>query len=117
MIRASSLFGAVTFALFSLPCEAGPCAKDIELMQVRLDAWLDAKAAAGPSAQQSVGAQLHRQPTPGSIENTERKLGDLSMNAVDMVKAIMVRARKADADGDAAGCQSALAELDRDIGK
>ena len=48
----------------------------------------------GPSAPQSVGAQLHHQPTPGSVEGAEHKAREMADAALD-------RARKADAAGDA----------------
>ena len=57
----------------------------------------------GPTAPQSVGAQLHHQPTPGSVEGAEGKARADGLAALD-------RARKADAAGDAAACKSALEE-------
>lgn len=103
----------VSAFLFPLtqPCQAGPCTKDIEAMQARIDARLSAMAAAGPSAKQSVRAQLHRQPNRGSIASAERKLGELSPETIVKVNAAMDRAQKADAAGDESGCRKALAEV------
>ena len=67
----------------------------------------DPGGAGEPSAPQSVGAQLHHQPTPGSVQSAERRAnadGD----------AALARARQADANGDAAACAKALREA-RDI--
>jgi hypothetical protein len=110
-IRHLVLIGAAVLLLSTLPGRAGPCTKDIEATQAKIEARLNALAAAGPSAEQSVGAQLHRQPTPGSIANAERKLGDLSPETIVKVNAAMDRAQKADNAGDERGCRQALAEV------
>lgn len=86
-------------------------------MQARIEARLHALAAAGPSAKQSVEAQRHRQPTPGSMASAERQLGELSPSAIVKVNAAMDRAQKADAAGDAAACKQALAEVEQAIGQ
>lgn len=114
-VRQLLIASAALFPL-ALPCQAGPCTKDIEAMQVRIEARLNTKAAAGPSAKQSVGAQLHRQPTPDSIANAERKLGDLSPDTIVKVNAAMDRAQKADAAGDESGCRKALDEVAAALG-
>ena len=56
-----------------------------------------------PSAPQSVGAQLHHQPTPGSVQSAEHKARADSEAALN-------RARKADAEGNASACAKALTE-------
>jgi hypothetical protein len=106
----------LALCLLALPCQAGPCSTDVERIQVRIDTKLNAIAAAGPAADQSTAAQMHRQPTPGSIAQAEQKLGELSPDAIAKVKDAMTRARGADAAGDAAGCQRALDEVEREIG-
>jgi len=103
-------------SLLALPCQAGPCSKDLERIQLLVDARLNAIAAAGPTAGQSTAAQMHRQPTPRSMAEAEQKLGELSPSAIEKVKDAMTRARSADAAGDAAGCQQALDEVERGIG-
>lgn len=117
MVRQSLVVSASALCLLTLPCQAGPCSKDITRMQARIDAHLGKTAAAGPSAKQSVGAQMHRQPTPGSMANAERELGELSPDMIVKVNEAMDRAQKADAGGDAAGCRQALDEVARAIGR
>src|SRR5258708_13134263 len=68
---------------------AGPCSHDIDLMQSKVDAKLEAKAAAGPSARESGAATMHRQPTPGSIAAAESKLGEVSSHTLDVVEPAM----------------------------
>ncbi len=116
-MRQFALFSVGVLLLSALPAQAGPCSKDIDRMQARVDAHLGQAAAAGPSAKQSVGAQMHREPTPNSIANAERKLGDLSPATIVKVNAAMDRAQKADKAGDAQGCRKALAQVARIIGK
>ena len=60
----------------------------------------------GPSGPQSIGAQLHHQPTPGAVQNAESKANADAAAAFD-------RARRADAAGDADGCRKALEEARR----
>jgi len=82
--------------------QAGPCAAGI----AEVERYVQRNApgpTSGPTAPQSVGAQLHHQPTPGSVEGAESKARADGLAALD-------RARKADAAGDAAACTSALQE-------
>ena len=44
--------------------DAGPCADAIDAMQARIDAALEAKAAAGPTGKEGVPAGMSVQPTP-----------------------------------------------------
>jgi hypothetical protein len=115
-IRQLLAFGAFALSLVALPCQAGPCTKDLERIQLLVNAKLGAVAAAGPTADQSAAAQMHRQPTPGSIAQAEQKLGELSPTIIEKVKAAMTRARSADTAGDGAGCQQALSEVEHEIG-
>ena len=77
---------------------------------------LDAAAARGKTEHQSVGAQLHHQPTPGSIAQAEGLAGDLSEADVRTVVADLAKARDADQAGDRAGCEKALADVRRILG-
>jgi hypothetical protein len=95
---------------------AGPCSREIDRVQARVDAKLEAIARAGPAAPESSGALLHRQPTPGSIAAAESRLGEMSSAAVAAVKAAMTRAREADRAGDQSACEQALADVQRAIG-
>jgi len=84
---------------------AGPCTTQIGKLeqQIKLSA---ANPIVGPTATQTVGAQLHHQPTPSTVDHAEIK-------ANADADAALERARKADAAGDASGCQSALVEARR----
>jgi hypothetical protein len=84
---------------------AGPCTAQISDLeqQIKLSA---SNPEVGPSGTQTVGAQLHHQPTPTTVEHAETKANAEADAALD-------RARKADAAGDASGCHSALVEARR----
>jgi hypothetical protein len=56
---------------------------------------------------------MHRQPTPGSIASAEQQAGDLSSADVQAITEAMDVARRADDQGDRAGCEKALSEVDR----
>ena len=114
--RYALLFGlAVTISPMS-PCFAGPCAEQIANMQARIDAKLQAAAAAGPAGKETVAATMNRQPTPKSIAEAEVKLGDISAQTLQRVEEAMTRARKADAAGDGTGCQQALNDVKKALG-
>jgi hypothetical protein len=86
--------------------QAGPCGTQISQVEQairRAQAKSGPGGAGEPSASQSVGAQLHHQPTPGSVQGAERM-------AIADGDAALERARRADAEGDAAACTRALAE-------
>jgi hypothetical protein len=87
------------------PAYAGPCTARIANLeqQIKLSA---SSPIVGPSAPQTVGAQLHRQPTPNTVDHAETTANADADAALD-------RARKADTAGDASGCQSALVEARR----
>jgi hypothetical protein len=86
----------VTGATYST--HAGPCTA--EIAQVRQQ-MAQANPEIGPSAPQSVGAQLGRQPTPQTVRNAEVQASALALGALR-------RAKQADAAGDATGCAEAL---------
>jgi hypothetical protein len=96
---------------------AGPCSSDVDRAAVEIDAMLKARAAAGPTAQESSAAMMHRQPTPRSIAAAESGLGDLSAEQVEAVKAAMARAREADGTGDQSTCERALADARQVFGR
>ena len=93
-IARAAVLGAATLALSTLPGTAGPCLQEIDRVQAQIDAKLDARAAAGPTARESSGALLHHQPTPGSIAAAESKLGEISAETVAALAAAMARARR-----------------------
>jgi hypothetical protein len=89
-----------------MAAQAGPCANQISQVEQaiqRAQAKSKPGGAGEPSAAQSVGAQLHHQPTPGSVQSAEHV-------AIADGDAALQRARKADVEGDAAACMRALAE-------
>lgn len=82
--------------------QAGPCTALI----AEVDRYIQrssAGATSGPTAPQSIGAQLHHQPTPSSVQNAVATARADAAAALD-------RARKADAEGDAAACTKAVDE-------
>jgi hypothetical protein len=86
--------------------QAGPCTRQIAAteQQIKQSAAAAPPSGAGtPSADQSIGAQLHHQPTPGAVENAEHR-------ANAQADAALERARKADASGNAHACTEALRE-------
>jgi hypothetical protein len=94
----------------------GPCSDQIDAMQARIDAKLEAKAAAGPTAKEGVAAGMSVQPTPRSIATAEEKLGDISRQTVEALGQAMARARVADKVGDLRACRKALAAVQRVLG-
>jgi hypothetical protein len=86
----------------AVSAHAGPCTARI----AEIERFVQSAAPgpdSGPSAPQSVGAQLHHQPTPGSVEGAEHRARADGLAALD-------RARVADAAGDAAACAKAIEE-------
>lgn len=102
-----SVMGVVALCLLTVPGQAGPCTKDIERMDDRINAWLDKVAASEPEKRQSLGAQEHRQPTPRSIAEAE----GVPSATIARARDAMERARQADRTGDKATCEKALAEI------
>jgi hypothetical protein len=109
MLRLTSI--AILAGVSLSTAQAGPCTVQIERVQAQLDKRIEAIAGAGATGGQSVAAQLGHQPTPGSIAAAEEKLGE--GKSLSPALAALSRARKADADGDSAGCDQALAEAER----
>jgi len=109
VLTAAALAGSMSAAY------AGPCSQEIDRMQPRVDAAVEAAARAGPTASESSAALRHRQPTPGSIAAAESKLGEASSRTVEAAVAGMARAREADRAGDQGACEEALAEVRRAI--
>jgi hypothetical protein len=116
MMLRYALSGAAMFLASITPCHAGSCSPQIDAMQVKIDARLDAQAAAGPAGKEATTATAHAQPTPKSIAEAEVRLGDISASAVAATGEAMARARKADIAGDAAGCEADLADAEKALG-
>lgn len=84
---------------------SGPCTAQIAAFDQQINGTAPGPDS-GATATQSVGAQLHHQPTPGAVEHAEHvanKEGDAALD----------RARKADAAGNADACNAALVEARR----
>jgi hypothetical protein len=107
IFSAAALVGAVSAS------HAGPCTADIDHMQARLDARLEAQAAAGPTGREGTSATMNRQPTPSSVAAAEERLGDVSAQTLAAVKDGMARARAADSANDKTACEQALADVQR----
>jgi hypothetical protein len=108
---------ATVFAALMSASNADPCSRGIARVQAQFDAKLQANAAVGPSARESVAATMNRQPTPESIAAAEAKLGEIPPETVEAVEAGMARARDADRAGDESTCEQALADVQRILGQ
>jgi hypothetical protein len=100
------VLAAITVTGGGFAAQAGPCTTQIaQIEQSIRQAQANAPGigAGEASAQQTIGAQLHHQPTPGAVAGAERVA-----NADG--EAALERARKADAEGNAAACDQALAQ-------
>jgi hypothetical protein len=84
---------------------SGPCTAQIAQLEQQINRSPPGPET-GPTATQSVAAQLHQQPTPHSVEHAERKANKVADAALD-------RARRADAKGDARACAKALGDARR----
>src|SRR5438552_2358932 len=98
-----SLVGLLASALVlagTSAAQSGPCAEQLAQLE-RQVANIAPGPQSGPTSQQSVGAQLHRQPTPGSVEHAERVANKDADEA-------LARAKAADAQDNAADCNAAV---------
>jgi hypothetical protein len=96
---------AATLLCGSGAAHSGPCKSQIEELERQIGhAYSSAKS--GPTAPQSIEAQLHHQPTPETVRNAERKAN------ADAAAALQ-RARQADTDDNPAACAKALDEAKR----
>jgi hypothetical protein len=84
---------------------SGPCTSQIEQLERQIG-HASPNAKSGPTAPQSIDAQLHHQPTPETVRNAERKAN------ADAAAALQ-RARQADTDDNPAACAKALDEAKR----
>ena len=84
---------------------SGPCTAQIAAVEQQISA-LPPGPKSGPTFSQTIGAQLHHQPTPRDVEHAERVANKDG-------EAALARARKADAKGDAARCNAALTQAKR----
>jgi hypothetical protein len=101
---------AALCASLSAAC-AGSCSNDIDEMQARIDARVEAIAAAGPFVPARIRAGMGVQPTPFGMATVEEKMGELSRNKVGAVRDAMAQARAASAAGNRKACEKSLAEV------
>jgi hypothetical protein len=103
-VTAAGIAG-LTLGFCVASAHAGPCSSEIAQFEqaVRQSAG---NPNAGPMAPQSIGVQLDRQPTPGSIKRAEER-------AQATFAAALARAKRLDARGNRAGCTRALAAAKR----
>jgi hypothetical protein len=90
---------------------AASCSDNIDRMQARIDARVEATAAAGPFVPAGISAGMGDQPTPFGMAVVEEKMGELPRNKVDAVREAMARARAADAANNYKACAKALADV------
>ncbi len=115
VLRLLACSGVALAAMISVG-DAGPCAADIDAMQGRIDAKLEAIAAAGPFMREGTFAGMGDQPTPRSIAAAEVRSGEISARKVAAVRQAMAQARAADVAGDDHVCEKALAKVRRVLG-
>ena len=101
---AITLAGAV-LSLSIASAHAGPCTSAIAQFERALRQSGN-DPGAGPTARQSVGAQLGHQPTPSSVKRAEAR-------AQTNFAGALARAKRLDARGNRSGCKRALAEARR----
>jgi hypothetical protein len=99
LMAAASFFAAAGVA------HSGPCTAQIAQLEQQVSATSPGPET-GPTGPQTLGAQLHYQPTPADVAHAERI-------ANKDAAAALAHARKADAAGDVAGCNAALKEAKR----
>ena len=89
-----------TICLISVSsAHAGPCTEEIaQIEQIMV------QSATGPTTQQTVDSQLHRQPTPQSVEKGAGR-------ARAEADALLVRAKALDREGNAAACMEIAARI------
>jgi len=117
MVRHATAAAGMALILGAAPAHAGPCTDRIYQTGLAVAKLLDAAAAQGRPVTQSTFATMHRQPTPGSVASAEQQAGDLSSADVQAITEAMDAARQADDEGDRAGCEKALSEVDRALNR
>jgi hypothetical protein len=104
-----AVLAATMLAAGTIAVQAGPCTTQIAQLEqqvAHLQANPPPSGAGEATAPQSLGAKLHHQPTPSSVQSA-RQTANADADAA------LGRARKADDAGDAAGCAAALDEAKR----
>ena len=98
-------FAGAALSLGIASAHAGPCTSAIaQFEQALRQSGNDPDA--GPTARQTIGAQLGHQPTPSSVKRADQQ-------AQTNFAAALARAKRLDARGNRSGCKRALAEARR----
>lgn len=95
------LFAVACVGLNVASAQAGPCSRELAEIE---SALRRPGSDFGPTLDQTIGAQLGRQPTPDSVKRAEAR-------ADARLKAALARARALDAKGDRAGCSKAVERI------
>jgi hypothetical protein len=98
-------FAGAAFSLGIASAHAGPCSSAIAQFERTLRQSAN-DPGAGPTARQSIGAQLGHQPTPSSVKRADER-------AQTNFATALARAKRLDARGNRSGCTRALAEARR----
>ena len=113
IVRQATAAAGMALILGVAPAHAGPCTDRIYQTDLDVAKLLYSAAAQGRPAAESTFATMHRQPTPGSIASAEQDAGDLTSEEAQAITEAMDAARHADEEGDRAGCEKALSDVDR----
>jgi hypothetical protein len=97
---AAALIACGFLNLTILPVRAGPCGDAIAQFEQDVHS-LATNPSAGPTTSQSIGAQLHRQPTGDSV----RRAQDVARTTLNET---LARAKALDAEGKQAECMNVL---------
>jgi hypothetical protein len=106
-------WSAVALCASLSAAHAASCSKDIDRMQARIDAKVEAIAAAGPFVPPSISAGMGVEPTPFGMATVEARMGEVPRNRVDAVHEAMARPRAASSAGKYKSCEKALADVRR----
>jgi hypothetical protein len=100
-LTATAFVVPIALALALTSARASPCSDEIATLETAINTS-ESSPALAPTAPQSVGAQLHHQPTPQSVQRAEAAPNtELS----DIVK----RAKALDAEGKTKECMDLVA--------
>jgi len=98
---ATALVVPIALALALTSARASPCSDEIANLETAINVS-ESSPALAPSAQQSVGAQLHHQPTPQSVQRAEAAPSAELKDTID-------RAKVLDAEGKTKECMELVA--------
>lgn len=107
-IRTATLLIVGAMPLPNCAARAEPCATEIAQLKAAMDALAPKNEKSG-TAHQSRDANLHRQPTPGSVAHGREQASADEQHD----RALLDRARTLDEQGDESGCREALKAVRR----